>query len=461
MLSCDTFALKGNHYAGGRNLLAKNSDRPVGEAQPLTFAPAADHEAGETLHCTQLTIPQALHTYATLGSRPFWIWGYEMGANEKGLFIGNEAQGSRCPAESGEGLLGMDLLRLGLERAADAREAIEVIAGLLARYGQNANANLRYDRRYENSYMLVDAEEIWLMETAGREWAARRVEEWEAISNCYAIREDYDLCSPGMESFARERRWISEEVRMDFARAYTLPAVRQTHSLPRRRRMRDLISSREGALSGRDVRSILRDHFEGTILEPRFGPFHADFVSICMHAQDENSAQTAASMTFTLDALLGPVFRYAPSLPCMSVYLPVYWTGTLPKLLTDASGKYDGNTLWWCVERLAMAVSCDEGRFAPSVRSRLRNLEEELEKTAGKTEAEARALVEKGRKEDAMAMLDALTETSAERLRETSILMAEEICGAIRAEGGLYGPRREFLESYSRWADMPLGQSEG
>ena len=41
----------------------------------------------------------------------------------------------------------MDLLRLGLERGATAREAMEVITALLEEYGQNANASRLYDKR--------------------------------------------------------------------------------------------------------------------------------------------------------------------------------------------------------------------------------------------------------------------------------------------------------------------------
>ena len=241
MLSCDTLALSAAFYASGHNTLVKNSDRPLGEAQPLAFFPAATHAPGELLSCTHLTIPQTEKTYAVLGCKPYWIWGFEMGANEKGLFIGNEAQGSRCEAETVEGLLGMDLLRLALERAATAREAIDVIADLLKAYGQNANANPLYDRRYENSFILVDGAELWVMETAGREWAAKRYADYAAVSNCYGIETDYDLCSENMEALARKNLWISPEEPMNFAKAYTLPAIRQTLSTPRQRRMRMLV----------------------------------------------------------------------------------------------------------------------------------------------------------------------------------------------------------------------------
>ena len=38
--SCDTFLVAADRAAGGATLLAKNSDRPAGECQPLRFHPA-------------------------------------------------------------------------------------------------------------------------------------------------------------------------------------------------------------------------------------------------------------------------------------------------------------------------------------------------------------------------------------------------------------------------------------
>nr|KAG5698746.1 hypothetical protein BaRGS_032165 [Batillaria attramentaria] len=61
------------------------------------------------------------------------MWGAEMGANDQGVCIGNEAVWTRLngPGDLEERLLGMDILRLALERASNASEAVDVIGQLI------------------------------------------------------------------------------------------------------------------------------------------------------------------------------------------------------------------------------------------------------------------------------------------------------------------------------------------
>lgn len=456
MQSCDTFALTASRFYENKNLFAKDSDRPLGESQPLVYFPAATYETGRQLRCTHLTIPQVSSTYAVIGCQPYWIWGFEMGLNECGLVIGNEAQGSRCAPEKEEGLLGMDLIRLALERAANARDAITVITSLLEQYGQNANASMLFDRRYESSYILMDRNELWLLETAGRQWVAKQVNDYTAISNCYSIGTDYDLCSADMEKTVRENRWLAPDEPINFAKAYTLPASRQGHSTPRWRRLCQLIEAGQGPLTVENVKAILRDHFDGEIIQPRFGGCYGMFVSICMHAMTWDVAQTTASLIYRWHDQLGPVMLYAPSLPCCSVYLPVYWTGSLPEAISMGGSTYNPDALWWRAERLAMAISIDEDKFGPQARTALRQLEDRLALEAAEVEEKACRLLDSGDQDGAYACLNELTCSAVERLMALTQTLADEICAAVAKSGGLYGPRKEFLEDYCKRTNLPL-----
>ena len=151
-LSCDTMVATSDVTADGVTIFAKNSDREPNEAHQVIYVPAADHPPDTNVRCTYIEVPQVSHTYAVLLAKPFWIWGAEMGVNEYGLAIGNEAVFTKEPYNKKGGLTGMDLLRLALERARTAIEAVNVITDLLDKYGQGGNCGFQHRFYYHNSF---------------------------------------------------------------------------------------------------------------------------------------------------------------------------------------------------------------------------------------------------------------------------------------------------------------------
>jgi dipeptidase len=108
---CDTI---GRRIGENHSIFAKNSDRSPNEPQIIEFIEHKRHTE-KTLKCTYISIDQVEETNAMVISRPVWLWGAEMGVNEHGVCIGNEAvftKGKYGP----DSLIGMDYVRLGLER---------------------------------------------------------------------------------------------------------------------------------------------------------------------------------------------------------------------------------------------------------------------------------------------------------------------------------------------------------
>src|SRR5689334_9493402 len=199
--SCDTMVALGSATEGGQTLFAKNSDRPARECQPLVQYPRLEHPPGSVVRCQFLELPQVQITYRHVGSKPYWCWGYEHGFNEHQVVIGNEGLHSKLSYSTPK-LVGMEVLRLGLERGRTAAEAVEVMTDLITTYGQGIFIGGPEAGTYDNGYLVADPKEAYVIETAGHHWAVKRVDRSRGISNVYSLETDWDRLSPGAETCA-------------------------------------------------------------------------------------------------------------------------------------------------------------------------------------------------------------------------------------------------------------------
>jgi len=372
---CDTLVALGSATADGSVILAKNSDRSPNEAQYPMYVPRTKHDQ-PTVRCTYIEIPQVHETYAVLLSRPFWLWGCEMGANEFGVTIGNEAVFTKEPLAK-TGLLGMDLIRLALERANSARSALDVIAELLAEHGQGGACDIFHPGfSYHNSFIIADPQEAWVLETAGQYWAAVQVTDVYSISNGLTIGSSFDLASPGIVEHAVEKGWCKGEADFDFARCYSdfFYTRIATSCRPRQQRTSAQLQANRGKISVDAMFAYLRDH--GPAADDAAWTPARGRKAVCMHTVNSllRRDQSAASLVAHLRADMPVYWMTGTSAPCTGIFKPFYVMPT-PSGIGEPDGEYDPETQWWRHERLHRAVLQDYGARLPVYRDERDELE--------------------------------------------------------------------------------------
>ncbi len=137
----------------------------------LAFYPAADHPKGAMLDIIHYEngklmgqIPEVRHTYSVIGLM-----------NEHQVALGETTWGGlkELNSQPGSFLDYGSLMKIALQRSKTAREAIQVIAELVAEYGYGS---------YGESISVSDANEAWILEIIGKGkfekgavWVARQI----------------------------------------------------------------------------------------------------------------------------------------------------------------------------------------------------------------------------------------------------------------------------------------------
>jgi dipeptidase len=302
-LGCTNFLITKGASTDGSTMItyAADSHTLYGE---LYYQPAKDYPEGSMRDIYEWDtgkflgrIAQALHTYSVIGNM-----------NEFQVAIGETTYGGREELGKQSGAI-MDygsLIYVTLQRAKTAREAVEIMADLVEKYGYASSGE---------SFSISDPNEVWIMEMIGRGegekgavWVAQRIPDGYISGHANQARittfpmDDKDNClfAKDVISFAREKGWFDGKNKdfsfsdiyapVDFSGArfsdarvfagfnkvysgmkqyedYVLGNVKHggENNFPVNRM--PLWVKPDKKLSVQDVMGMMRDHYEGTALD--------------------------------------------------------------------------------------------------------------------------------------------------------------------------------------------------
>jgi dipeptidase len=264
------------------------------------------------------------------------MWGAEMGANERGVVIGNEAVFTNQKYRK-TGLTGADLVRLGLERGATAQEAVEVITSLLDRHGQGGGCGHEHPSfTYHNSFVVADTSRAFVLETADRHWQVETVEGARTISNGLTIPGFADRYSDRIKTWASRSR-VRQHLTSVSASASDSPA---------------------------DLAALLRNHGDNRTA-PSYNWLTGGISAPCAHPGGiAVNTQTTASWISELRPDGVDHWVTGTSAPCTGLFKPIRVEEPLDHG-PEPTDRSDLQSLWWRHERLHRRVMRNPERLLP------------------------------------------------------------------------------------------------
>ncbi|WP_372950651.1 dipeptidase [Mariniphaga sp.] len=405
----------------------------------LYFQPAQDHPEGAMRDIYEWDtgkylgqIPEPRRTYSVVGNM-----------NEFQLAIGETTYGGREELSSQEGAI-MDygsLIYVTLQRAKTAREAIQVMADLVEKYGYYSSGE---------SFSIADPNEVWIMELIGKGegekgavWVAMKIPDGYISGHANQARittfpkNDPENClySPDVISFAREKGWYEGSdaefsfsdvyAPVDFGGArfcearvwagfnkvasgmeqyvdYAKGLIKYDNSTNYATNRMPLWVKPNKKLSVRDVQNMMRDHYQGTELDMtqdvgagpfalpyRFGKltWEVDSVKYC-NERPISTRQTGFSFVSQsrnwLPDPIGGILWFGVDDTYNTVYVPMYCGITeIPECFAEGNGDlltYSPTSAFWTFNKVSNFAYLRYSDMIKDIQKVQQKLEENFEK---------------------------------------------------------------------------------
>lgn len=355
-------------------LFGKNSDRDPNESQILEYFPRRENEE-EKIELTYVSFPQVKETNAVMLSRPWWMWGAEMGANEHGLVIGNTAIFTNQEYRKSE-LLGMDIIRLALERTEDAKKALDFMSKIITKHGQGGNGSYEHDFFYHNSFIIADPEEAWVLETAGKNWAAKKISGIHTISNNLNINNDWSKSNfpsisedeKNLENVNFSEKFSGNFPSSDYFKTkFSKAEDRQKFTSQKLKENRDKINLRL-------FMKILSSHQTES-----FTPEKGSNRDVCMHYGGFfRQSQTASSQISKLDNEDHVHWFTGTSNPCLSIFKPIHFGEGPPNIERKGKNRFNPDSYWWKFEKLHRKIQTKYEEVIEKFSDELEKIQEKI-----------------------------------------------------------------------------------
>lgn len=367
-------------------------------------------------------IPQAAETYT------YFNIGYPF-MNEKGVVMSEFTWSGRSEVGNPQGMMVIaNLEMLGLQRAATAREAVQVMGEMAEKYGyvDGGECLLVSDNTETWIFEICGGGPLWTPEsgTPGAHWAARRVPDDQVYTGANRSRigvidfndSENFMWSTDITALPKQLGWWSDGEDFNFTqifnpepygyefyasrrewRVFSLLAPSQEFPLLDNQSHYDFTIVPDELVSVQDIMDIYSDHLEGTEYDmtkglaagPWGNPHRFQLASgdkpesAANEDWEREIAQFRCTYSFVAELRpdmpgeIGSVLWFGQDSPDTTVYTPIYaGTTKVPEQWSTGDRKsFDQNCAWWAFNFIGNYAQLNWNAMYPVIREKKAEIE--------------------------------------------------------------------------------------